>query len=107
MNTTAAPGNIPNHLAWAIIATVLATCLCCPLGLLGIVAIVQSNKVNNLINQGDFDGARRASDSAKTWCWVATALAIIGVLWITFSLATGGMESYMEYMKQMQELQNR
>jgi hypothetical protein len=28
MNTTAAPGSIPNHLAWAIIATVLATCLC-------------------------------------------------------------------------------
>ena len=107
MNTTAAPGNIPNHLAWAIIATVLATCLCCPLGLLGIVAIVQSNKVNTLINQGDFEGARRASDSAKTWCWVATALAIIGVLITVVLLATGGMESYMHYIQQMQELQNR
>lgn len=107
MNTTAAPGNIPNHLAWAIIATVLATCLCCPLGLLGIVAIVQSNKVNTLINQGDFDGARRASDSAKTWCWVATALAIIGVLINAVFLASGGMGSYMQYMQQMQELQNR
>jgi Interferon-induced transmembrane protein len=107
MNTTAAPGNIPNHLAWAIIATVLATCLCCPLGLLGIVAIVQSNKVNTLINQGDFDGARRASDSAKTWCWVATALAIIGVLINAVFLASGGMGSYMEYMQQMQELHNR
>ncbi len=107
MNTTAAPGNIPNHLAWAIIATVLATCLCCPLGLLGIVAIVQSNKVNTLINQGDFEGARRASDSAKTWCWVATALAIIGVLITVVLLATGGMESYRHYIQQMQELQNR
>lgn len=107
MNTTAAPGNIPNHLAWAIIATVLATCLCCPLGLLGIVAIVQSNKVNTLINQGDFDGARRASDSAKTWCWVATALAIIGVLFNIGFLATGGMESYMQYMEQARELQGR
>lgn len=102
MNTTAAPGNIPNHLAWAIIATVLATCLCCPLGLLGIVAIVQSNKVNSLITQGDFDGAHRASDSAKTWCWVATALAIIGLLINVGMLATGGMESYMQYMQQMQ-----
>lgn len=107
MNTTATPGNIPNHLAWAIIATVLATCLFCPLGLLGIVAIVQSNKVNTLINQGDFDGARRASDSAKTWCWVATALAIIGVLINAVFLASGGMGSYMQYMQQMQELQNR
>lgn len=104
MNTTAAPGSIPNHLAWAIIATVLATCLCCPLGLIGIVAIVQSNKVNTLLNQGDLEGARRASDSAKTWCWVATALAIIGVLINVGMVATGGMASYME---QMQQLQNR
>lgn len=107
MNTTAAPGSIPNHLAWAIIATVLATCLCCPLGLIGIVAIVQSNKVNSLLNQGDLDGARRASDSAKTWCWVATALAIIGVLIYIGMVATGGMASYMETMQQMQQLQNR
>lgn len=103
MNTTAAPGSIPNHLAWAIIATVLATCLCCPLGLIGIVAIVQSNKVNTLLNQGDLDGARRASDSAKTWCWVATALAIIGVLMNIGIFATGGMASYMEAMQQMQQ----
>ncbi len=102
MNTTAAPGSIPNHLAWAIIATVLATCLCCPLGLLGIVAIVQSNKVNTLLNQGDMEGARRASDSAKTWCWVATALAIIGVLINVGLLATGGMASYVETMQQLQ-----
>lgn len=102
MNTTAAPGSIPNHLAWAIIATVLATCLCCPLGLLGIVAIIQSNKVNTLLNQGDLDGARRASDSAKTWCWVATALAIIGVLINVGLVATGGMASYMETMQQLQ-----
>ena len=104
MNTTAAPGSIPNHLAWALIAAVLAPCLCCPLGLIGIVAIVQSNKVNSLLNQGDLEGARRASDSAKTWCWVATALAIIGVLINIGMVATGGMASYME---QMQQLQNR
>ena len=102
MNTTAAPSSIPNHLAWAIIATVLATCLCCPLGLIGIVAIVQSNKVNSLLNQGDYDGARRASDSAKTWCWVATALAIIGLLLTVGWIAMGGMASYMELMQQMQ-----
>ena len=33
------------------------------LGLIGIVAIVQSNKVNTLLNQGDLEGARRASDA--------------------------------------------
>ena len=97
-----APGSVPNHLAWSIISTVLATCLCCPLGLLGIVAIVFSAKVNTLLNQGDIEGARRASATAKTWCWVATALAIIGLLINIIIFATGGMETYMQMMQQYQ-----
>ena len=32
------------------------------------------------LNQGDLEGARRSSANAKTWCWVATAFAIIGLL---------------------------
>lgn len=99
---SAAPGSIPNHLAWSIIATVLATCLCCPLGLVGIVAIVFANKVNTLLNQGDIAGAQRASANAKTWCWVATALAIIGLLINIVVFATGGAESYLQMMQQYQ-----
>ena len=99
---SAAPGSIPNYLAWSIIATVLATCLCCPLGLVGIVAIVFANKVNTLLNQGDIAGAQRASTNAKTWCWVATALAIIGLLINIVMFATGGAESYMQMMQQYQ-----
>ena len=99
---SAAPGSIPNYLAWSIIATVLATCLCCPLGLVGIVAIVFANKVNTLLNQGDVAGAQRASANAKTWCWVATALAIIGLLINIVMFATGGAESYMQMMQQYQ-----
>jgi hypothetical protein len=103
---SAAPGSIPNHLAWAIIATVLATCLCCPLGLVGIVAIVFSSKVNGLLAQGDIAGAQRASANAKTWCWVATALAIIGLLWVTYSLTMGnGMADYQEMMEKIQSAQ--
>ena len=99
---SAAPGSIPNHLAWAIIATVLATCLCCPLGLIGIVAIVFSAKVNGLLAQGDIAGAQRASANAKTWCWVATALAIIGLLINIGMFATGGAESYLQMIQQYQ-----
>ncbi|KAF1717056.1 hypothetical protein CSC74_09365 [Pseudoxanthomonas yeongjuensis] len=99
---SAAPGSIPNHLAWAIIATVLATCLCCPLGLVGIVAIVFSAKVNGLLAQGDIAGAQRASANAKTWCWVATALAIIGLLINIVMFATGGAESYLQMIQQYQ-----
>ena len=97
------PGNIPNYLAFSIIATVLATCLCCPLGLVGIVAIVFSSKVNSLLAQGDIAGAQRASASAKTWCWVATALAIIGLLWTTYSLTLGGgVAQWQQIMEQVQ-----
>lgn len=103
---SAAPGSIPNHLAWAIIATVLATCLCCPLGLVGIVAIVFSAKVNGLLAQGDIAGAQRASANAKTWCWVATALAIIGLLWVTYSLTLGGgVTQWQQIMEQVQSAQ--
>jgi len=103
---SAAPGSIPNHLAWAIIATVLATCLCCPLGLVGIVAIVFSAKVNGLLAQGDIAGAQRASANAKTWCWVATALAIIGLLWLSYSLTMGdGLAQYQQIMEQVQSAQ--
>lgn len=101
--SAAAPGSVPNHLAWAIVSTVLATCLCCPLGLVGIVAIVFSSKVNKLLALGDFAGAQRASATAKTWCWVATALAIIGLLWTTYSLTMGGgMTQYQEMMEKIQ-----
>jgi len=100
INTPSA--QIPNYLAWAIVATVLATCLCCPIGLIGIVAIVFAAQVNTKLNQGDIDGARRASENAKIWCWVATALAILGLLINIGVLATGGMEHYMEAFEQMQ-----
>jgi hypothetical protein len=96
---------VPNHLAWAIVATVLATCLCCPLGLVGIVAIVFSSKVNNLLAQGDIDGARRASANAKTWCWVATALAIIGLLLNIYFLSSGGVAEYQQMLEQIQQAQ--
>jgi len=94
------PGTVPNHLAWAIVSTVLATCLCCPLGLIGIVAIVFSSKVNSLLRIGDLAGAQRASNTAKTWCWVATALAIIGLLWTAYGLYTG--QSQMQYQQLME-----
>ena len=100
--TATAPGAIPNHLAWAIVSTILATCLCCGLGLIGIVGIVYSSKVDTLLAQGDFAGAQRAADTAKVWCWVVTALAIVGVLGWSLVVASGGMAEYMEMMQQFQ-----
>ncbi|MGE8213210.1 MULTISPECIES: CD225/dispanin family protein [unclassified Stenotrophomonas] len=102
MNTVNTSNSIPNYLAWSIISTVLATCLCCPLGLLGIVGIVFSTKVNSLLAQGDIDGARRASNTAKTWCWVTTGLAILGLVINIIYFATVGSAGYMEMLQQYQ-----
>ena len=95
--------SVPNYMAWAIVSTIIGFCLCCPALITGIVAIVFSSKVNGLLNQGDLDGARRASAQAKTWCWVTTALAIIGLLINLYVFSTGGMEQYMQMMEQVQQ----
>ncbi|MCC4621942.1 CD225/dispanin family protein [Xanthomonas cassavae CFBP 4642] len=104
-SSSAAPGPVPNHLIWAIVSTVLGFCLCCPALITGIVAIVFSSKVNGLLNMGDIDGARRASNTAKTWCIVTSVLAVIGLLINIGMVATGGMQGYMDYMQQLQHMQ--
>jgi hypothetical protein len=71
------PGvNIPSYLAPAIMSTV---CCCLPFG---IVAIVYAAQVNGKISGGDYEGARRSSDSAKMWCWVAFGVGLVSNLLI-------------------------
>lgn len=90
---------VPNHMAWAIVSTVIATivtmltCCCLPLGLpSGIASIVYAMRVNKHFEIGDITGALEASKAAKTWCWVTTALAIIFSVLLVFSLMLNGMD---------------
>jgi hypothetical protein len=97
--------SIPNHLAWAIISMIVSFCLCCFVGgIPGVVAIVYAAQVNSELNHGNEAGARRASDNAKTWCWVATALAVLGVLLNVGLFMSGGAERYLETMQQIQQM---
>ena len=111
MNTSAAPGSIPNHLAWAIVSTIFSLCLCCGIpGLItGIIAIVYSSQVNTKLLAGDIAGAQKASNTAKILCWVTTACAIIGLIWIAFNIATVGVGGFQEALQQglEQARQNR
>ncbi|MFP3814075.1 CD225/dispanin family protein, partial [Bacillus sp. SIMBA_005] len=67
------------------------------------VAIVFAAKVNTLLGMGDLPGAQRASNTAKTWCWVTTGLCIIGLIWTIYSLTLGGgMAMYQEMFEQIQ-----
>jgi hypothetical protein len=95
-------------MAWAIIVAILGLCLCCGVGSIpGIVGIVFAAKVNGALDRGDFAEAKRASDTAKLWCWIGTGLVILGVVLSIISFMTGGMASYMETLQQMQAARGR
>ncbi len=66
----------PTNLVWAIITTVLC---CLPAG---IVAIVYALKVTNKYQQGDIEGAKRASETGAWWC---IASIILGILSMPFA----------------------
>jgi uncharacterized membrane protein YhaH (DUF805 family) len=68
------PQKPDNLLVWSILATVLC---CLPTG---IVAIVYSNKVDNLWNVRDYDGAKEAANTAKTWCFVSLGLGVVAII---------------------------
>ena len=61
----------PTNLVWAIIATVLC---CIPSG---IVAIIYALKVTNKYNEGDIEGAKRASETGAWWCIASIILGIL------------------------------
>ncbi|GGA87431.1 hypothetical protein GCM10011521_27310 [Arenimonas soli] len=74
---------IPNHLVWAI----LATLFCCLPG--GIVAIVYASRVDSLVAAGLYDAAREASDKARFWSLLSLFTPVIGIVAYLLLLAMG------------------
>lgn len=72
--TASSNQQVPSHLAWAILATLLC---CLPLG---VPAIVFAAQVNGKLAAGDYQSAVKASRNAKTWCWVAFATGLVIML---------------------------
>lgn len=71
-----AKGSVPNHLLWAILATL---CCCLPAG---IVAIIYAAQVDGKLAGGDYQGAVDASNNAKMWSWISFgASAVVGILY--------------------------
>jgi hypothetical protein len=79
-----AGADIPNYLWQSIVVTVFC---CWPFG---IPAIVFAAKVDGLKSRGDLVGARAASDSAKTWCWVSFGIGLVFTL-LSLLLFAGGI----------------
>lgn len=57
--------------------SILATILCClPVG---VIAILNANRVEDRFKAGDFQGAQKASDEAKKYIIIASILGIISI----------------------------
>jgi len=63
--------HVPNHLVWAILATVFC---CLPTG---IAAIVYAAQVNGKLEAGNVQGAREASDNARMWSWISFGIGLV------------------------------
>ena len=61
--------SIPDHLIWAILATLFC---CLPLG---IVSLIHAARVDAFVRGGDLVAAQAASDAARRW---AIGSAVIG-----------------------------
>ncbi len=76
------PSKPETYLVWAILVTIF----CCIAG--GIVAIIQANKVDSCYNVGDYEGAKKASESAKTWIIVSAVIGFFGsIVYVLAGLA--------------------
>lgn len=73
-----------NYLVWTILATVMC---CWPLG---IPAIINASKVEKLWAQGDYQGAKDASDKAKKFSiYSAVAAVVFWALYLLFFVFLG------------------
>jgi len=68
-----------NYLVWSILVTVFFGWFLTSL-VFGILAIVNSTKVDKLWNDKNYSGAKNAAQNAKKWCWWAFGVGIGTIL---------------------------
>lgn len=103
MDNNQKPEKPNNHLVMAILTTIL----CCAPGLpAGIASIVFSTQVNSKYNQGDYEGAERASKNAKIAWIIALVLGLIGVIsYVVFVYIIASDEGFREALEQEMQRQ--
>lgn len=103
---------IPDYKVQSILLIVFSSVLCC-FGCISIlalpfaiVALVNSNRVNQYINTGNFDLAAETSKKTKMWCWISFGILIACVILVIIYyiyLFSSGM--YYEILDQIMEMQ--
>ena len=86
------PGEIDSHMGFAIFVTVLGLCNCLNL-VLGITAIVFASQVQKYIEEGNYEQARKSSNTAKILCWISLGLMLLGLV---MSTVTGALSAILE-----------
>ena len=86
------PSEKPGTDTTGLVLGILVTLFCClPFG---IVAIVKAAQVSSLAAGGNFEAARKASDDAKRWSWIAFGLGLVViVLYVLVVVAVGTSSS--------------
>lgn len=100
-----------NHMVMAIVSSVLSLISCSFVGIVpGIVSIVFASQVNSKYNNGDYDGAEKASKNAKI-AWIISILITVAFLvYYAYFFAVHGdefMEEFQKEMERQQSLQNQ
>lgn len=81
---------VDNHMALAIIATIVSFLTCSFIGIIfAIIAIVKANQVNTFLTQGLDDAALQASESVKTNCYWAFGLCALAII-LNIVVVAGG-----------------
>jgi hypothetical protein len=77
----------PTNLVWGILTTLLC---CLPAG---IVSIVYAARVDGMFARGDYVGAKKASDNARTWAIVGAAAGVVLYIVLALVSASNGSSS--------------
>jgi hypothetical protein len=83
------PDEFPTHLVPAILVTIFC---CQPFG---VVALVFAAMASSYLASGNRAAAIRASDTARTWCWVAFWCGLVTtILYVLFFMVTLGAHRF-------------
>ena len=100
------PAKPKNWMLESILATFIPFVFCCNIfALIGIVAIVNANKVDRLFYNKEYAAAETASRTAKTWMFVTLGVAVAILILNIIMFATGFTKSFMEqYMQAIESM---
>lgn len=100
-----------NNQVLAIIATVsgvFSCSLCCIGFILGVIALVLSGQVGKKYDLGDYAGAESAAKNTKLISYIALGVTAVSIVYMIYSLLTGGIDQIMDaYNQALEQQQSR